>query len=293
MVKEIAMMAGKTIFHYKILEELGRGGMGEVYKAEDTKLNRQVALKFLSRNPLTSEENKTRFLQEAKTASVLNHPNICTIHDIQEHDDQQYIVMEYVDGKTLRAHKRPLSIKQVADIGTQVAEGLAAAHSHGIVHRDIKPDNIIVRKDGIVQILDFGLAKLKGGSTLTKEGSTVGTLAYMPPEQLQGGDVDTRSDIFSLGVVLYELVSGHLPFKGDYDSAIIYEIINSYPESISMFRNEVDPELEAIIMECLEKDPNERYQSARELAKNLIRFRRDSIQARFQQATDQSDLSDL
>jgi serine/threonine protein kinase/Tol biopolymer transport system component len=273
-------MIGKTILHYKILEELGRGGMGEVYKAEDAKLNRMVALKFLSKNLLTSEENKARFIQEAKTASALNHPNVCTIHDIQEHDGQQYIVMEYVDGQTLRDHKRPLSIKQVADIGTQVAEGLAAAHSQGIVHRDIKPDNIMVRKDGIVQIMDFGLAKLRGGSTLTKEGSTVGTLAYMPPEQLQGDEVDARSDIFSLGAVLYELVSGHLPFKGEYESAIIYEIINSYPEPISMFRDEIEPELEAIIMECLEKDPNERYQSAKELAKNLKRFRRDSSRQR-------------
>ena len=273
-------MIGKTIKHYKILEELGRGGMGEVYKAKDTKLNRMVALKFLSKNLLTSEENKARFIQEAKTASALNHPNVCTIHDIQEHEGQQYIVMEYVDGKNLRDLKRPLSIKQVADIGTQVAEGLAAAHDQGIVHRDIKPDNIMIRKDGIVQIMDFGLAKLRGGSTLTKEGSTVGTLAYMPPEQLQGGEVDARSDIFSLGAVLYELASGHLPFKGEYESALIYEIINSYPEPVSIFREDVEPELESIIMECLEKDPNERYQSARELAKNLKRFRRDSSRQR-------------
>lgn len=278
-------MIGKTILHYKILEEIGRGGMGEVYKAEDTKLNRMVALKFLSKNLLTSEENKARFIQEAKTASALNHPNVCTIHDIQEHEGQQYIVMEYVDGKNLRDIKRPLSIKQVADIGTQVAEGLAAAHDQGIVHRDIKPDNIMIRKDGIVQIMDFGLAKLRGGSTLTKEGSTVGTLAYMPPEQLQGGEVDARSDIFSLGAVLYELVSGHLPFKGEYESAIIYEIINSYPEPVSIFREDVEPELESIIMECLEKDPNERYQSARELAKNLKRFRRDSSRQRISRAS--------
>ena len=278
-------MIGKTILHYKILEELGRGGMGEVYKAEDTKLNRMVALKFLSKNLLTSEENKARFIQEAKTTSALNHPNVCTIHDIQEHEGQQYIVMEYVDGKNLRDIKRPLSIKQVADIGTQVAEGLAAAHDQGIVHRDIKPDNIMIRKDGIVQIMDFGLAKLRGGSTLTKEGSTVGTLAYMPPEQLQGNEVDARSDIFSLGAVLYELVSGHLPFNGEYESAIIYEIINSYPEPVSIFREDVDPELESIIMECLEKDPNERYQSARELAKNLKRFRRDSSRQRISRAS--------
>ena len=188
-------MIGETILHYKILEKLGEGGMGEVYKAQDTKLDRFVALKFLPSQMTASEDDKARFIQEAKAASSMNHPNVCTIHDIQEHEGQLFIVMEFVEGKTLRDKKDSLSEKQTLEIGIQVAEGLAAAHEKGIVHRDIKPENIMIRKDGIVQIMDFGLAKLRetsGVSRLTKAGTTMGTMGYMSPEQVQGLDVDHR-----------------------------------------------------------------------------------------------------
>src|SRR6267143_3274337 len=214
---------GQTIFHYKILEKLGEGGMGVVYKAEDTKLKRTVALKFLPQRLSASEQDKSRFIQEAQAASALNHPNVCTIHDIQEHDGQMFIVMEFVDGQTLEEKKGTISLKQAIDIGIQIADGLAAAHEKGIVHRDIKPENIMIRKDGIAQIMDFGLAKLRGVSRLTQEGSTVGTAGYMSPEQVQGQDADHRSDIFSFGVLLYELLTGQPPFKGVHESAIAYE----------------------------------------------------------------------
>src|SRR5712672_2587429 len=196
-VYEASDMIGQTISHYKILEKLGEGGMGVVYKAEDTKLDRLVALKFLPPHLAASEQDKARFIQEAKAASALNHPNVCTINDIQEHDGQMFIVMEFVDGQTLREKKNTTSFKQALDIGIQIADGLAAAHEKGIVHRDIKPENIMIRKDGIAQIMDFGLAKLRSASSkinrLTKEGSTVGTAGYMSPEQVTGQDVDHRS----------------------------------------------------------------------------------------------------
>src|SRR5689334_24410108 len=205
-------MIGSTISHYKILEKLGEGGMGVVYKAEDTKLDRLVALKFLPARLATSAQDKARFIQEAKSAAALNHPNVCSIIDIQDHDGQMFIVMEFIDGQTLRAKMGTLSPKQSIDIGIQIADGLAAAHEKGIVHRDIKPENVMVRKDGICQIMDFGLAKLRHASSkinrLTMEGSTVGTAGYMSPEAVQGQDTDHRSDIFSLGVVLFELFTG-------------------------------------------------------------------------------------
>src|SRR5438046_3625871 len=208
-------MIGQTISHYKILEKLGEGGMGVVHKAEDTKLDRLVALKFLPSHLAASELDKARFIQEAKAASAINHPNICTIYSIDEYDGKMFIVMEFVDGQTLRQRRESISDKQAIDIGIQIADGLAAAHEKGIVHRDIKPENIMIRKDGIAQIMDFGLAKLRGNvSRLTKEGSTVGTAGYMSPEQVQGQDADHRSDIFSYGVLLFELLTGQTPFKG-------------------------------------------------------------------------------
>jgi serine/threonine protein kinase len=271
-------MIGSTILHYKILEKLGEGGMGEVYKAQDTKLDRFVALKFLPSQLTASEDDKARFIQEAKAASAMNHPNVCTIHDIQEKDGQFFIVMEFVEGKTLKDKKDSLSDKQILEIGIQVAEGLAAAHEKGIVHRDIKPENIMVRKDGIAQIMDFGLAKLykeSNVSRLTKAGTTVGTMGYMSPEQIQGLDVDHRTDIFSLGVVLYELLAGELPFKGVHDTAIMYEIVNVDPPPISTIKEGIDPELDRIILECLEKDKDERCQSAKELAKDLRKVKKN------------------
>ena len=272
-------MIGETILHYKIIEKLGEGGMGEVYKAEDTKLDRFVALKFLPSQMTASDDDKARFIQEAKAASAMNHPNVCTIHSIEENNNQTFIVMEFVEGKTLKDKKDSLSEKQILEIGIQVAEGLAAAHDKGIVHRDIKPENIMIRKDGIAQIMDFGLAKLRetsGVSRLTKAGTTMGTMGYMSPEQVQGLDVDRRTDIFSLGVVLYELLSGEPPFKGMHETAIMYEIVNIDPPQISSFKEGINPELDQLILECLEKDKDERFQSAKELARSLRKLKRGS-----------------
>ena len=269
-------MIGQVISHYKILEKLGEGGMGVVYKAQDTKLDRFVALKFLPPHLAASEQDKARFVQEAKAAAALNHPNVCSIIDIQEHDGQMFIVMEFVDGQTLQEKKSSLTQKQAIDYGIQIAEGLAAAHEKGIVHRDIKPENIMIRKDGIVQVMDFGLAKLAGVSRLTKLGSTVGTLGYMSPEQVQGQETEHRSDIFSFGVLLYEMLTGRSPFNGAHESAILYEIVNVDVSPPSTVRPEINGELDRVVMKCLEKDRETRYQSIREIAADLRRFKRDS-----------------
>jgi serine/threonine protein kinase len=277
---------GQVVSHYKILDKLGEGGMGVVYRAEDTKLKRFVALKFLPPHLAASEGDKARFSQEAQAASALNHPNVCTIHDIQEYDGpggsrQMFIVMEFVEGKTLREARSTVTFKQAVDLGIQIAEGLSAAHEKGIVHRDIKPDNIMVRKDGIAQVMDFGLAKLAGGvSRLTREGSTVGTAGYMSPEQVQGLEADHRSDIFSLGVLLYELLTGQMPFKGVHETALMYEIVNVDPAPMSSVKPEIDPSLDAVVLECLEKDPRDRYQSAAEVAKDLRKYKRESSRQR-------------
>jgi serine/threonine protein kinase len=284
-------MIGKTVSHYRILEKLGEGGMGVVYKAHDTKLDRDVALKFLPLE-LTKDPNaRERFIHEAKAASALSHPNVCTIHDIQEHESSQgdkemFIVMDLVDGQTLRQKKDSISFKQAIDIGIQVADGLAAAHEKGIVHRDIKPENIMIRKDGIAQIMDFGLAKLRGNVTrLTKEGSTVGTAGYMSPEQVQGQDADHRSDIFSFGVLLYELLTGQLPFRGLHETALAYEIVNVDAPPMSSIKPEIDPNLDAIVLECLEKDPRERTQSIAQVSLDLKRYKRESSRQRASRVT--------
>lgn len=282
-------MIGQTISHYKILEKLGEGGMGVVYKALDTKLEREVALKFLPAHLAASEGDKARFIQEARAASALNHPNVCTIHDIQEHDGQMFIVLEFVDGQTLREKKNSINFKQAIDIGIQIADGLAAAHEKGIVHRDIKPENIMIRKDGIAQIMDFGLAKLRASGSkitrLTKEGSTVGTAGYMSPEQVQGQDTDHRSDIFSYGVLLYELLTGQLPFKGVHETALAYEIVNVDPAPMSSIKPDIDPNLDSIILECLEKDPRERTQSIAQTGLDLKRYRRESSRQKMSRIT--------
>ncbi len=268
-------MIGTTVSHYKILEKLGEGGMGVVYKAHDTKLDRVVALKFLPAHLSSSEDEKTRFLQEAKAAASLSHPNICTIFAIEEYAEagrsgtQFFFAMEYVEGKTLRHAMRDIPLQRALDIGFQAAEGLAAAHQKGIVHRDVKAENIMARPDGRVQIMDFGLAKVRGGSQLTKAGSTVGTIGYMSPEQIQGMDVDQRADIFSLGVLLYEMATGHLPFRGVHDAAVMYEIVNVQPPPPSEVKPGIPGELDRIIMKCLAKDPEERYQSARDVAVDI------------------------
>jgi len=266
-------MIGKIISHYKILEKLGEGGMGVVYKAEDTKLKRTVALKFLPPHISESGEEKERFIHEAQSASALNHPNITTIHEIDEFEGQMFIVMEYCEGKTLKQiiEKETLSIKKVLDIGIQVCEGLTAAHKKEIVHRDIKSDNIILTPKGQVKIMDFGLAKLKGATKLTKTRSTLGTAAYMSPEQAQGEEVDSRSDIFSFGVVLYELLTGQLPFEGEHQAAIIYSIINEEPQPVARFNNQVSAKLEDMVTKALAKDKEERYQHIDDLLADLRR----------------------
>ncbi len=265
-------MIGQIISHYKILEKLGDGGMGVVYKAEDTRLKRIVALKFLPRGLELHEPERARLLQEAQAAATLNHPNICTVHDIAEYEGQQFIVMEYVEGKTLRQIIPVQKMQDAITYAVQIGEALQEAHSKGVVHRDVKTDNIMVNVKNQIKVMDFGLAKLKGSLKLTRTSSTVGTLAYMAPEQIQGGDVDARSDIFSFGVVLYEMLTGHLPFRGEHEAAMMYSIVNEEPEPIERHKSDVSPLLANIIQRALEKDPNDRYQSAGDMVIELRRL---------------------
>jgi len=269
---------GKIFSHYKIIEKLGEGGMGIVYKAEDTKLDRIVALKFLPAHLTKSDTDIARFLQEAKAAAALNHPHVCTIHEIHDEAENPFIVMEYVDGETLceKIHGDRFEIKDTIAYAIQIAEALKTAHDTGIIHRDIKSDNIMILNDGRVKVMDFGLAKLRGSVKLTKTTSTVGTLAYMSPEHLQGSDVDARSDIFSFGVMMYEMLTGELPFKGEYDSAVMYAILNEEPEPIQKYRPDLSSEFLHVLNRCLEKDPGERYQSVNDLLIELKRLKRDT-----------------
>ncbi len=277
-------MIGHTISHYRILEKLGEGGMGVVYKAQDTTLDRLVALKFLPAHIAKSDQEKSRFMQEAKAASALNHPNVCTIYGIDEIDGRQFIAMELVDGTTLRdkvslAHgaiASSLTIKQVVDYGIQIAEALQEAHSKGIIHRDIKSENIMVNSKNQIKVMDFGLAKLKGSLNLTRTSSTIGTLAYMSPEQIQGTEADARSDIFSFGVVLFEMTTGKMPFRGEHDAAIMYSIVNEGPEDASKYRDDIPAELLHILNKSLEKDPEDRYQSMTEAVVDLRRLKKES-----------------
>jgi serine/threonine protein kinase/tetratricopeptide (TPR) repeat protein len=269
-------MLGKTILHYKILEKLGEGGMGVVYKAQDTKLRRTVALKFLPSQISESREEKSRFIHEAQAASALSHPNVTTIYGIEENPEGDFIVMEYVEGRTLKeiVEKETLSIKEVLDIGIQVCEGLTAAHEKGVVHRDIKSGNIMLTSRGQVKIMDFGLAIQKGIARITQTPSTLGTVAYMSPEQASGEEVDRRSDIFSFCVVLYELLTGRLPFGGEHLAAIIYSILNEEPQPVARFNNQVSKKLEEIVSKALEKDREERYQHIDDLMADLKHERR-------------------
>ncbi len=274
-------MIGQTVSHYKILEKLGEGGMGVVYKAQDTKLDRPVALKFLPRRLATNEADQARLLQEARAAAQINHSNVCSIIDIQEFNGEQFLVMEYVDGITLRDRMNnvPLGTDRTnvaTDLAIQIGEALHEAHSKGIVHRDVKSDNIMVTSKGLVKVMDFGLAKLKGSLKLTRSSSTVGTLAYMAPEQIQGGEVDARSDIFSFGVLLFEMLTGKLPFRGEHEAAVMYSILNEEPESIASFLPDASPELLHIINKSIEKDAADRYQSIGEMVVDLRRLRKDS-----------------
>ncbi len=270
-------MIGKTISHYKILAKLGEGGMGVVYKAEDKKLKRVVALKFLPSSMMAGESEKIRLVHEAQAAAALNHPNICTIYEIDEADGQQFIAMEFVEGASLKEKiaAGPLKIDEAINLATQVAEGLQAAHEKKITHRDIKPANIMITTKGQAKIMDFGLAKLAGQKTrLTKTGMTVGTVAYMSPEQAQGIDADHRTDIWALGVVLYEMITGLHPFKGDYEQAVMYSIMNEEPEPVTGLRTGVSMELERIVNKALAKKPLERYQHTDEILVDLRALQR-------------------
>ena len=264
-------MIGQTISHYRVVAKAGEGGMGVVYKAEDTKLGRTVALKFLAPHLLKDEESRKRFEREAKAAAALNHPNICTIHEIDEVDGRTFLALEFIEGDSLekRIESRPLALKEALDIGRQVADGLNAAHQKKIVHRDIKPGNLLITPDGRVKILDFGLALLTEDSRLTLLDTTLGTVAYMSPEQAQGVKVDHRADIWALGCVLYEMVCGQRPFQGVYDKALLYEIVHEEPEPLTGLRTGVPVELEFMIGKCLAKDAAQRYQNTADIIVDL------------------------
>jgi len=270
--ESFAMLArGTVISHYEIIEKVGEGGMGVVYKARDTKLGRTVALKFLPPQLICKVEAKARFEHEAKAASALSHNNITTIHDIDEVKGQCFICMEYVDGKSIKELIRAetLSLDKVVDIAIQIGEGLSAAHKKEIVHRDVKSDNIMLTDEGVVKIMDFGLAKLKGATKLTRTGTTMGTLQYMSPEQAQGREVDQRTDIFSFGVILYEMITGRLPFKGEHEAAVIHSIVSETPEPLARYKAKVPEALQRIVGKTLQKDVSTRYQSAAEVVADL------------------------
>lgn len=272
-------LVGGLVAQYRVLHRLGAGGMGEVYLAEDTRLHRKVALKFLPETLSADPDLKARFMREAQATARLNHQNIVTVYEVGEHQGGPYIAMEYIDGHPLHyyAHEHPLPVSDVLDLISQVADGLAAAHQAGITHRDIKSVNIVVGKDGRARVLDFGLATLRDTEKLTRAGTTMGTVAYMSPEQVAGKEVDHRSDLFSLGVVLYELLAGRTPFRRDTDAATMRAILADSPEPLSRYKADVPAELQRIVARALDKDRDMRYQSAADLSSDLKRLRRSML----------------
>ena len=256
---------------YQLIKELGRGGMGVVYKAEDTKLKRSVALKFLPPELTHIPDVKERFMREAQAAAALDHPNICTVYEFDEAEEKAFISMAYVEGQSLRkkTESGPLELDEALRIALQVAQGLQIAHKKGVVHRDIKSANIMVTEDNQAKIMDFGLARMTGGTLITQEGTAMGTIAYMSPEQARGEEVDQRTDIWSLGVVLYEMFGGQLPFRGDHDQAVVYSILNKKPRPITELRSEIPMSIEQVVDKALEKNPDERYQQIDELLDDL------------------------
>jgi len=264
-------MIGKTISHYKILSKLGEGGMGVVYKAEDLTLGRTVALKFLPPDSVATEDDRTRLVHEARAAAALLHPNICPVYEIAEAEGRMFISMAYIEGRSLkeRLADGPLPLEEALAIARHVGEGLASAHAKGIIHRDIKPGNVMLLPDGRPILMDFGLAKVAGTTKLTRTGTTMGTVAYMSPEQVHGKEADHRSDIWALGVVLYEMVSGKVPFGGEYEAALLYSILNEDPEPLAGEGKDIPEGLDGIIAKALAKDPAKRYQRAEELVADV------------------------
>lgn len=279
----IILTKDAMVSHYRIIEKIGAGGMGEVYLAEDNKLGRKVALKFLPAQYENDPDSRTRFVREARAAATINHPNIIIIHEVSEFEGRPFIAMEYIEGESLNLFTRDkqLPIDKILSITIQMCDGLAKAHQQGITHRDIKSANIIIDKEHRPKILDFGLAAVQGDAMLTKAGTTFGTVAYMSPEQAQGQEIDHRSDIFSFGVVMYELIAGRTPFKRNNDAATLHAIVSEQPEPLARYKTDVSPELQRIVTKSLAKNITERYQSAADLAADLRLVERSLVSAQY------------